>query len=89
MTTGFGASDQVIEGEVYVGSQEHFYMEPQSCVAVPRGEDGEMDVFSSIQAATTLQVLCPIVNFVYHSCTFMFFCSILCQYLRAHMYPFK
>ena len=57
VTTGFGASDQVIDGEVYVGSQEHFYMEPHSCVAVPRGEDGEMDVYSSTQAATTVQVL--------------------------------
>ena len=55
--TGFGASDQVIEGEVYVGSQEHFYMEPQSCVAVPRGEDGEMDIFSSTQAPNGVQVL--------------------------------
>ncbi|KAK2165479.1 hypothetical protein NP493_1361g00029 [Ridgeia piscesae] len=56
VTTGFGASDQVIEGEVYVGSQEHFYMEPQSCVAVPRGEDGEMDIFSSTQAPNGVQI---------------------------------
>ena len=54
---GFGASDVIIESEVYVGAQEHFYMETQSCVAVPRGEDGEMEIFSSTQFPTAVQVL--------------------------------
>ena len=58
MTAGFGASDVIIESEVYVGAQEHFYMETQSCVAVPRGEDGEMEIFSSTQFPTGVQVLC-------------------------------
>ena len=57
MASGFGASDHIIEGEVLVGAQEHFYMETQSCVAVPHGEDGEMEVFSSTQAPMTIQVL--------------------------------
>ncbi|KAI0221789.1 Xanthine dehydrogenase/oxidase [Lamellibrachia satsuma] len=55
LTAGFGASDVIIESEVYVGGQEHFYMETQSCVAVPRGEDGEMEIFSSTQFPTGVQ----------------------------------
>ena len=57
LAAGFRASDHIIEGEVFVGAQEHFYMETQSCVAVPHGEDGEMEVFSSTQAPMTIQVL--------------------------------
>ncbi|KAI0211156.1 Aldehyde oxidase 1, partial [Lamellibrachia satsuma] len=55
LMAGFGASDVIIESEVYVGAQEHFYMETQSCVAVPRGEDGEMDIYSSTQCPTAVQ----------------------------------
>ena len=57
LAAGFRASDHIIEGEVFVGAQEHFYMETQSCVAVPHGEDGEMEVFSSTQAPMGIQVL--------------------------------
>ena len=57
LAAGFRASDHIIEGEVFVGAQEHFYMETQSCVAVPHGEDGEMEVFSSTQAPMIIQVL--------------------------------
>ena len=57
LASGFEASDHIIEGDVSVGAQEHFYMETQGCVAVPHGEDGEMEVFSSTQAPMTIQVL--------------------------------
>ncbi|KAI0225880.1 Xanthine dehydrogenase/oxidase [Lamellibrachia satsuma] len=55
LTAGFGASDRIIEGEVYVGAQEHFYMETHSCVAIPRGEDGEMEIFSATQSPMSVQ----------------------------------
>jgi xanthine dehydrogenase/oxidase len=52
----FKTSPHIISGEVRIGSQEHFYMEPQSCVAIPKGEDKEMEIISSTQNPTGVQV---------------------------------
>ncbi|KAE8737385.1 xanthine dehydrogenase 3 [Frankliniella occidentalis] len=46
----------VLEGEVRSGAQEHFYLETQSVVAVPK-EDGEMEITASTQAPSTAQEL--------------------------------
>ena len=54
--TGFAESDHVIEGEMRVGGQEHFYLETQATIAVPTGEDGEMTIITSAQAPTAAQV---------------------------------
>ena len=51
------ASDIVIQGQLRSGAQEHFYMEPQSCLAVPTNEDGEMIIYSSTQNPTETQRL--------------------------------
>ena len=51
------ASDIVIEGQLRSGAQEHFYMEPQACLAVPTNEDGEMIIYSSTQNPTETQRL--------------------------------
>ncbi|KFV62993.1 Aldehyde oxidase, partial [Dryobates pubescens] len=51
----FGAVDNIIEGEMHIGGQEHFYMETQSVLAVPRGEDKEMDLYVSTQHPATIQ----------------------------------
>jgi xanthine dehydrogenase/oxidase len=50
------AAEHVLEGEMEMGGQEHFYFEPQGCIAVPSGE-GEMEVFSSTQQATGSQIM--------------------------------
>lgn len=42
----FATAAHVVEGEVSIGAQEHFYLEPQGSFAVP-GE--EMEVFASTQ----------------------------------------
>uniref|UniRef100_G1Q5J1 aldehyde oxidase n=1 Tax=Myotis lucifugus TaxID=59463 RepID=G1Q5J1_MYOLU len=34
--------DQIIEGEIHVEGQEHFYMETQTILAIPKEEDKEM-----------------------------------------------
>ncbi|XP_073194775.1 xanthine dehydrogenase/oxidase isoform X4 [Lepidochelys kempii] len=46
---GFEESDHVVEGEMYIGGQEHFYLETHCTIAVPKGEDGEMELFVSTQ----------------------------------------
>ena len=37
------------EGKLAIGGQKHFYMETQCCLAIPKREDNEIEVFSSTQ----------------------------------------
>jgi len=52
--SGFKASDQVLEGEVKMGGQEHFYLETHGSVVIPTEED-ELLCISSTQAPTKHQ----------------------------------
>uniref|UniRef100_A0AAY4DI59 Xanthine dehydrogenase n=1 Tax=Denticeps clupeoides TaxID=299321 RepID=A0AAY4DI59_9TELE len=54
---GFKDSDHILEGEIHIGGQEHFYLETNCTVAVPKGEDGEMELFVSTQTASKTQAL--------------------------------
>jgi xanthine dehydrogenase/oxidase len=45
----FAEADHVFSGTARMGGQEHFYLETQACLAVPKPEDGEMEIFSSTQ----------------------------------------
>ena len=38
------------------GAQEHFYLETNSCLVVPKGEEGEMEIFSSTQYIDSVQM---------------------------------
>lgn len=49
---GFSNADHVFSGVARMGGQEHFYLETQACVVVPKPEDGEMEVYSSTQNPT-------------------------------------
>ncbi|KAF2424434.1 xanthine dehydrogenase [Tothia fuscella] len=42
-------ADHVFTGVCRMGGQEHFYLETQACLAVPKPEDDEMEVFSGTQ----------------------------------------
>ncbi|KAF7187278.1 Xanthine dehydrogenase, partial [Pseudocercospora fuligena] len=48
-------ADHVFSGVARMGGQEHFYLETNACVAVPKPEDGEMEIFSSTQNPTETQ----------------------------------
>ncbi|HYO09070.1 MAG TPA: xanthine dehydrogenase molybdopterin binding subunit [Tepidisphaeraceae bacterium] len=48
------ASPHVLEGELLIGGQEHFYLESQIAIAYP-GEGGAMTVHSSTQHPTEVQ----------------------------------
>lgn len=48
----FKTADHVFTGVVRMGGQEHFYLETQACVAVPKPEDGEMEIYASTQNPT-------------------------------------
>uniref|UniRef100_A0A182PJ61 Aldehyde oxidase/xanthine dehydrogenase a/b hammerhead domain-containing protein n=1 Tax=Anopheles epiroticus TaxID=199890 RepID=A0A182PJ61_9DIPT len=47
-------ADVVIEGDCRMGGQEHFYLETQACLAVPKDSD-EIEVISSTQHPTEIQ----------------------------------
>lgn len=47
----FRKCDYIFTGVSKMGGQEHFYLETQASVAVPKPEDGEMEIFSSTQNA--------------------------------------
>ncbi|XP_068612678.1 xanthine dehydrogenase/oxidase [Brachionichthys hirsutus] len=57
LEAGFSQADHVLEGEMHIGGQEHFYLETNVTLAVPRGEDGEMELFASTQSASKTQSL--------------------------------
>lgn len=48
----FANSDYVFTGTVRMGGQEHFYLETNACLVVPKPEDGEMEIFASTQNTT-------------------------------------
>ncbi|KAJ0009401.1 hypothetical protein NQD34_001103 [Periophthalmus magnuspinnatus] len=47
--------DHVYEGGIYMGGQEHFYMETQSTLVVPVGEEREFHLYVSTQWPTSTQ----------------------------------
>ncbi|XP_041821919.1 xanthine dehydrogenase/oxidase isoform X2 [Chelmon rostratus] len=57
LEAGFKQADHILEGEMHIGGQEHFYLETNITLAVPQEEDGEMELFVSTQSATKTQSL--------------------------------
>ncbi|KAK3093911.1 hypothetical protein FSP39_021700 [Pinctada imbricata] len=53
----FSKADHVIEGEMSMGGQEHFYLETHATIALPKNEDGEMELFASTQNPTETQMV--------------------------------
>jgi xanthine dehydrogenase large subunit len=51
---GFERSTNILEGEMRIGGQDHFYLEGQISLAVP-GEDDEITVYSSTQHPSETQ----------------------------------
>lgn len=51
---GFQQAVTIVEGDCRMGGQEHFYLETQACVAIPKDSD-ELEVFSSSQHPTEIQ----------------------------------
>ncbi|POR34572.1 Xanthine dehydrogenase [Tolypocladium paradoxum] len=51
----FKKCDHVFTGTCRMGGQEHFYLETNACLVVPKPEDGEMEIFASTQNANETQ----------------------------------
>jgi xanthine dehydrogenase/oxidase len=54
--TALRDAEHTLEGELYIGGQEHFYLETNCCIAQPN-EDGELTLFSSTQSPAKVQEL--------------------------------
>ncbi|XP_048257190.1 xanthine dehydrogenase/oxidase-like [Haliotis rufescens] len=52
---GFRESDHVIEDELRIGPQEHFYLETNVAAARPTNEEGGMEIISSTQFPSGIQ----------------------------------
>jgi len=50
----FATSEHVVSGEIEIGGQEHFYLEPNVTIATP-SEDGEIEIVTSTQNPTKTQ----------------------------------
>ncbi|KAJ3642697.1 hypothetical protein Zmor_025458 [Zophobas morio] len=50
----FHETPHVLEGECHISGQEHFYLETQSVVVVPKKEDQEMEIYSATQCPSQL-----------------------------------
>ena len=48
-------SDHICTGSMRTGAQEHFYLETNVCIAIPKGEEGEMEIISSTQCVDGTQ----------------------------------
>lgn len=51
----FATCDHIFEGTARMGGQEHFYLETNAALAIPKPEDGEMEIWSSTQNPTETQ----------------------------------
>ena len=52
----FNTSENIIEGTLDVGGQEHWYLETQVCLSIP-GEENEITAYSSTQNPSETQLL--------------------------------
>ena len=56
---GFKCAEVVVEGEVRIGGQEHFYLECNAALAVP--DEGELTVYASTQTTMKTQKFAALV----------------------------
>ena len=61
-TTVDGNEMVVVEGSIRTGGQEHFYLEPNSTLAVPSESATNLTIYSSTQAPTKTQDFCAKVT---------------------------
>ncbi|CAG8554989.1 8697_t:CDS:10 [Dentiscutata erythropus] len=54
---GLEEADFVFEGETRIGGQEHFYLETQATLIIPKLEDKEFEIHASTQNPTETQII--------------------------------
>jgi xanthine dehydrogenase/oxidase len=62
LNTGYAAANKVLFGEMYVGCQDHFYMETMTTLAIPTEQDS-LHLYTSTQGPNpTRAVVCTALN---------------------------
>jgi xanthine dehydrogenase/oxidase len=65
----FKKCDYVFTGTTRMGGQEHFYLETNAAVVIPKPEDGEMEIWSSTQNPNEAYVLnFSFLSLMYNEC---------------------
>ncbi|CAF5005579.1 unnamed protein product, partial [Rotaria sp. Silwood1] len=54
---GFADAEHTLESTVWIGGQEHFYMETNCCMVIPSNDDKEVTLYLATQCPTTAQEL--------------------------------
>lgn len=57
----FVDAEHIVEDTLYMGGQEHFYMETNACMVVPLNDDKEIHVYMGAQSPTAVQELMGVV----------------------------
>ncbi|CAF2744826.1 unnamed protein product [Rotaria sp. Silwood2] len=57
----FVNAEHILEDTIYIGGQEHFYMETNSCMVIPSNDDKEITLYLGTQSASSIQELTALV----------------------------
>ncbi|UJR10272.1 hypothetical protein I4U23_014479 [Adineta vaga] len=57
----FHNAEHILEDTIYIGGQEHFYMETNSFIVIPSHDDQEITLYSGTQTLAELQELAALV----------------------------
>ncbi|MDT8878026.1 xanthine dehydrogenase molybdopterin binding subunit [Halomonas saccharevitans] len=64
-----GTAPHVLEGEQFVGGQEHFYLEGQACLAQPTEDEGVMVYTSNQHPSETQKLVAEVLGIPFHAVT--------------------
>lgn len=62
-------AEQIIEGELFVGGQEHFYLEGQACVVHPTEDEGVIVHTSNQHPSETQKLVAEVLDIPFHAVT--------------------
>ena len=63
------AASHVLEGEQFVGGQEHFYLEGQACLVQPTEDEGVMVYTSNQHPSETQKLVAEVLGIPFHAVT--------------------
>lgn len=62
-------AEQIIEGKLFVGGQEHFYLEGQACVVHPTEDEGVIVHTSNQHPSETQKLVAEVLDIPFHAVT--------------------
>jgi xanthine dehydrogenase large subunit len=62
-------AEHVLEGALFIGGQEHFYLEGQACVVIPSEDEGVMVHTSNQHPSETQKLVSEVLDIPFHAVT--------------------